>query len=169
MPVSEIHHVAMIVSDLERSTAFYEEGLGWRRTLSASVSGDDFELSLGLPGGASARVQYLQGPSQIGQLELIQWDQPHEGQQRTSPFQLGPLLLSFQVPQGEIEPIYERFKALKAECIARPLRVRLENYGYITAFAIRDPDGILIEFVALPTREEILAFRADGESGNADG
>ena len=27
MPVSEIHHVAMIVSDLERSAAFYEQGL----------------------------------------------------------------------------------------------------------------------------------------------
>jgi catechol 2,3-dioxygenase-like lactoylglutathione lyase family enzyme len=163
MPVSEIHHVAMIVSDLERSTAFYQQGLGWRPTLSASVSGDDFELSLGLPPGASARVQYLQGPSQIGQLELIQWDQPHDGQQRTTPFQLGPLLLSFQVPQDEIPELYERFRALDAECIAEPLRVRLENYGFITAFAIRDPDGIMVEFVALPTREEILAFRAGDE------
>ena len=164
MGVSEIHHVAMIVSDLERSTAFYEQGLGWRRTLSASVEGDDFELSLGLPKGASARVQYLQGPSQIGQLELIQWDQPHDGQQRTTPFQLGPLLLSFQVPLDEVQEIYERFRALDAECIAEPLRVRLENYGYITAFAIRDPDGIMTEFVALPSREDILAFRA-GEEG----
>ena len=164
MSISEIHHVAVIVSDLERSTAFYEQGLGWRRTLSASVSGDDFEVSLGLPKGASARVQYLQGPSQIGQLELIQWDQPHDGQQRTTPFQLGPLLLSFQVPRDQVHEIYERFRALDAECIAEPLRVRLENYGHITAFAIRDPDGIMTEFVALPSREEILAFRT-GEEG----
>jgi len=165
MPVSEIHHVAMIVSDLERSAAFYEQGLGWRRTLSASVDGDDFERSLGLPPGSSAKVQYLQGPTQIGQLELIQWDQPHDGQQRTTPYQLGPLLLSFQVPVEEIQELYERFQALDAECIAEPLRVRLENYGYITAFAIRDPDGIMSEFVALPSREEILAFRAgEGEA-----
>ena len=159
MPISEIHHVAMIVSDLERSAAFYEQGLGWRRTLSAAVSGPDFELSLGLPEGASAQVQYLQGPSQIGQLELIQWDQPHTGQQRTGPFQLGPLLLSFEIPAAEIEDAYERFLALGAEHIARPLRVRLENFGYIVAFAVRDPDGNMIELVALPTREEILAFR----------
>ncbi len=163
MPVSEIHHVAMIVSDLERSAAFYEQGLGWRRTLSAAVSGDDFEISLGLPPGSAARVQYLQGPSQIGQLELIQWEQPHEGQQRSSPYQLGPLLLSFQVPENEIRPIYDRFRSLDAECISEPLRVRLENYGYITAFAIRDPDGIMVELVALPSREEILAFRAGAE------
>jgi catechol 2,3-dioxygenase-like lactoylglutathione lyase family enzyme len=163
MPVSEIHHIPMIVSDIERSAAFYEQGLGWRRTLSSTASGPDFEKSLGLPPGTSARVQYLQGPSQIGQIELIQWDQPHEGQQRRSPFQLGPLLLSFQVPQDEIQELYERFLAMGAECIAEPLRMRLENYGYLTAFAIRDPDGIMSEFVALPTREQILAFREGNE------
>lgn len=159
MPVSEIHHVAMIVSDLERSAAFYEQGLGWRRTLQASVSGPDFERSLGLPAGASANVQYLQGPTRIGQLELIQWDQPHAGQQRTSPFQLGALLLSFEIPADEIEEAYERFLALGAEHIERPLSVRLENFGTIVAFAVRDPDGNMIELVSLPSREEILAFR----------
>lgn len=160
MPVGEIHHVATIVSSLERSTAFYEEGLGWRRTLSSAVSGHDFERSLGLPEGASVRVQYLQGPSQIGQLELIEWDRPHEGQQRTSPFQLGPWVLSFQVPLDEVEETYERFRALGAEIVSEPMRVRLENYGFITAFSLRDPDGTMLELVALPTREEILAFRS---------
>lgn len=163
MPVSEIHHVAMIVSDLERSAAFYEQGLGWRRTLSSTASGADFERSLGLPPGSSASVQYLQGPSQLGQIELIQWDQPHEGQPRTSPRHLGPLLLSFQVPQGEIHEVHKRFREMGAECIAEPLRLRLENYGYITAFAVRDPDGVISEFVALPSREEILSFRVGDE------
>jgi catechol 2,3-dioxygenase-like lactoylglutathione lyase family enzyme len=163
MPVSEIHHVAMIVSDLERAASFYEQGLGWRRTLRSTAGGADFERSLGLPAGSTARVQYLQGPSQLGQLELIEWDQPHDGQPRTSARHLGPLLLSFQVPKEEIDEVYERFLAMGAECIAKPLRMRLENYGYLTAFAVRDPDGNLSEFVALPTREEILAFRAGEE------
>jgi hypothetical protein len=40
--------------------------------------------------------------------------------------------------------------------------VLLENYGYIHAFAARDLDGNLMEFVSLPSREEILEFRNNG-------
>ena len=41
-----------------------------------------------------------------------------------------------------------------------PSRSVLDNYGPIEVFIVEDPDGMLIEFVALPSREEIKAFRA---------
>lgn len=160
MPVSEVHHVAMIVSDCERSATFYEQGLGYRRTLAAPVGGDGLSSSLGLPEGTSGRIQYLQGPSRIGQLELIEWDGPTGAPPRSEHRQLGPFLLSFQVPAGELEELHDRLVSLGAETVRRPMRVELENYGSITAFAARDPDGILLEFVALPSRDEILAFRS---------
>ena len=68
------------------------------------------------------------------------------------------------MPKDEIQEVYERFRAMGADCIAEPLRMRLENYGYLVAFAARDPDGIVSEFVALPSREEIVAFRAGEEA-----
>jgi catechol 2,3-dioxygenase-like lactoylglutathione lyase family enzyme len=159
MPVSEVHHVAMIVSDCERSSAFYEEGLGYRRTLAAPVGGVGLSDSLGIPRGTSGRIQYLQGPSRIGQLELIEWDGAPGPPPRSEHRQLGPFLLSFEVPEEELEALHDRLVALGAESVRRPMRVELENYGYITAFAARDPDGIMLEFVALPSREEIRAFR----------
>lgn len=159
MPVSEVHHVAMIVSDLERSAAFYEQGLGYRRTLSAPVGGETLERSLGLPAGTAGRIQYLQGPTQIGQLELIEWNGDPGPQPRTGHRELGAFLLSFSVPADELEELHDRLEELGATMVERPITSTLENYGNIAAFAAYDPDGNLLEFVSLPTREEIKAFR----------
>lgn len=159
MPVSEVHHVAMTVSDVDRAADFYEKALGYRRTLRSDVGGPGIEVSLGLPEGTTGKVQYLQGPSRIGQLELIEWNGEATRTATAGHLELGTFLLSFQVPAEEMDEVYERVSSLGAECLTRPNRVLLENYGYITAFACRDLDGNLLEFVALPTREEILAYR----------
>lgn len=160
MPVSEVHHVAVTVSDLERAATFYEKGLGYRRTLSAAVGGREMTDSLGLPEGTHGRIQYLQGPSMVGQLELIEWDGPPGHQPRTGHRELGAFLLSFQVPQNELDELHDRLEGLGGRCVDRPRRVLLENYGYLHAFAATDPDGNLLEFVSLPSREEIHAYRA---------
>jgi lactoylglutathione lyase len=166
MPVSEVHHVAMTVSDLERSATFYEQGLGYRRTLRAEVKGADIERSLELPPGTVGQVQYLQGPSQIGQLELIEWS-TGEGRPPAKDHAIyGPFLLSFQVPKPELREVLDRLVALGGTPLSEPIRSELQNYGPIDAVALRDPDGVLLELVALPTREEIVAFRAaDGAAG----
>lgn len=157
--------MAIIVADIERSAQFYEQALGYRRTLSATIGGEGLEESLHLPAGVTGRIQYLQGATQLGQIELIQWDRESgEGEapahRRASHNTLGAFLLSFQVPREELGELYERFLSLGAECLTAPKRKLLSNYGWIEAFAARDPDGNLMEFVSLPTREEIKAFRA---------
>lgn len=164
MPVSEVHHVAVTVSDVDRAADFYEKALGYRRTLRAEVGGPGIEVSLGLPTGTTGRVQYLQGPSQIGQLELIEWNGTPVRTATGGHLELGTFLLSFAVPLDEMDELYERLVSLGAQCLSRPNRVLLDNYGHITAFAARDLDGNLLEFVALPTREEILARRREGGS-----
>lgn len=165
VPVSEVHHVALIVSDLERSATFYEQGLGYRRTLAAPVGGETLERSLGLPAGTNGRIQYLQGPSQIGQLELIEWTEPPGPQPRTGHRELGAFLLSFAVPAEELDELHARLESLGAQMVERPITSTLDNYGDISAFAAYDPDGNLLEFVALPTREQILSFRKSQAAG----
>lgn len=159
MPVSEVHHVAMTVSDVDKAADFYEKALGYTKTLRSDVGGPGIEVSLGLPEGTTGKVQYLQGPSQIGQLELIEWNGVKQRTATAGHLELGTFLLSFQVPVDEIGEVHQRFVDLGAEVLGEPNRVLLENYGYITAFAARDLDGNLLELVSLPTREEILAFR----------
>ncbi|WP_422751976.1 VOC family protein [Micromonospora sp. WMMD708] len=159
MPVSEVHHVAMTVSDVDRAADFYERALGYRRTLRTEVGGPGIEVSLGLPAGTTGRVQYLQGPSRVGQLELIEWNGVKTRTATAGHLELGTFLLSFEVPRDELDDLHRRLTELGAQCLSAPNRVLLDNYGYITAFAARDLDGNLLEFVSLPSREEILARR----------
>ncbi|MEV6708751.1 VOC family protein [Micromonospora wenchangensis] len=159
MPVSEVHHVAMTVSDVDRAADFYERALGYRRTLRTDVGGPGIEVSLGLPAGTTGRVQYLQGPSRVGQLELIEWNGVKTRTATAGHLELGTFLLSFEVPLDELDDLHRRLTKLGAQCLSAPNRVLLDNYGYITAFAARDLDGNLLEFVSLPSREEILARR----------
>ncbi|MEV5820124.1 VOC family protein [Micromonospora harpali] len=162
MPVSEVHHVAITVSDVDRAADFYERALGYRRTLRTDVGGPGIEVSLGLPAGTTGKVQYLQGPSRVGQLELIEWNGATTRTATGGHLELGPFLLSFEVPLDEIHELHQRLVDLGADCLTTPNRVLLENYGHITAFAARDLDGNLLEFVSLPSREEILARRREG-------
>ncbi|WP_433222143.1 VOC family protein [Dactylosporangium sp. CS-047395] len=154
----------MTVSDVERAADFYERALGYRRTLRSDVGGPGIEDSLGLPAGTTGKVQYMQGPTRVGQLELIEWNGTKTRTATAGHLELGTFLLSFEVPVDEIEELHQRIADLGAEMLGKPNRVLLENYGYITAFACRDLDGNLLEFVSLPSREEILAYRAGNGS-----
>ncbi|WP_235735321.1 VOC family protein [Nocardioides alcanivorans] len=165
MPVSEVHHVAMTVSDVEKASEFYEKALGYRKTLRTDVGGPEVETSLGLPAGTTGRVQYLQGPSKVGQLELIEWNGVKRRTASAGHLELGTFLLSFEVPRDELSEVYDRVIEHGGECLTPPNEVMLPDYGFIHAFAARDLDGNLLEFVSLPTREEILALRAR-EAGN---
>jgi len=159
-----IHHVALPVADLERALGFYTETLGLRATLRMRIGGAPFERLLRLPPGTTGEVAFVQGPERIGQIELIEWSLPGgarppepapQGRAATSP------LLSFSVA----EPLSEwhaRLTAAGARCWSLPVDVTLPGYGPIQAFLAEDPDGHLVELIALPSDEQVRAFRDRG-------
>lgn len=162
MSVSEIHHAAITVSDLEASAAFYQQVLGFRRTLEMPIIDPDTMETMGLPRGATGQSLYLQGPTRIGQLELIQWSEPPANGERTRrPPSPGVFLLSFETTAEEIDRIHAEIDPAKVTVNCPPRRSILENYGEITVMIVEDPDGLMVELVALPTREQIMAFRAE--------
>lgn len=161
MSVSEIHHVAIPVTDLQRSVAFYEHVLGYRATLRMNLGGEELEDFLAVPRGTTGRSVFMQGPSRLGQVELIEWtDGTNEGTRPAGMKDLGGFIMSFEVQEGDtIEERYRRVREVGGEFLSEPQAVELENYGVIRSFVCKDPDGYLIEFVRLPTRAEILAYR----------
>lgn len=163
MSVSEIHHVALPVTSLDQSVAFYQRVLGYRATLRMNLEGADLEKFLAVPPGAKGRSVFLQGPSQMGQIELIEWnDGLTPGTRPRGMKDLGGFLMSFQIEEGDtIGDQYRRAEEAGAEFLSEPLEIELKNYGVIRSFVAKDPDGHLLEFVALPTRAEILANRKD--------
>lgn len=160
--VSEIHHVAVSVRDLERSIPFYRDGVGLRKTLDMRVGNDTMPQRLRVPVGTTGRAVYFQGPTRIGQVELIQWDVPATPAQwrPKRPGDPGVFSLSFHVEKQEMFEIYRRLLDMGVDCYHPPAVSVLENYGPVSMFMCEDPDGIQVEFINLPNREEILAFRA---------
>ena len=160
----EVHHVAFSVRDLKASKHFYGEVVGLKETLNAEVGGADIEASLRLARGMKGQVAYFQGPTQIGQIELIEWTpgatNPTPPKRPGDP---GVFLLSIAVSKFELDELWERMQRLEVPVYSPPTRSVLENYGPIDVFIVEDPDGVMIEFVALPTREQIKAFRAGAQ------
>ena len=55
MKISEIDHAAVIVSDIEKSLAFYEEVLGFEKMFDLPLGGKSFENLLQLEQGTRLR------------------------------------------------------------------------------------------------------------------
>ncbi len=168
MAFSEVHHVALTVSDMDRSLAFYCELLGFRKTLDMQLSGASFEKLFRLQPGSSARSVILQqGKSQVGELELLVFQGP--GLKKPSgpkrPGDPGLLMLSFEVRQESLQAVAQRLKARDVPFFCDPVDLDLPGYGPIKSLMVEDPDGALVELVELPPREAVLKVRAD-KSGN---
>ena len=157
----EVHHVALSVRDLEASKRFYGAAVGLRETLNTEVGGSEIEASLGLRSGTRGRVAYFQGPTQLGQIELIEWQPPVDHSSKPKrPGEPGVFLLSIAVSKDELTEAWRRMQRMDVPVFSAPTRSILDNYGPIETFIVEDPDGVMIEFVALPTREQIKACRA---------
>ncbi len=156
----EIHHVALSVQNLNASRRFYGQALGLKETLNTVVSGSAVERSLKLLPGTTGNVTYFQGPTQLGQIELIEW-RPTTGDVTgpKRPGDPGVFLLSIEGNKEELEAIWKRMKKMEIPVYSPPEEFVLENYGPINAFIVEDPDGTLIELVTLPSKEQIKAFR----------
>jgi catechol 2,3-dioxygenase-like lactoylglutathione lyase family enzyme len=167
--VGEIHHVALSVRDLEKSMEFYRDGLGLRKTLDMPVGNPTTWKTLRLPEGTTGRSVFLQGPTRIGQIELIQWDLPVPADSAPKrPGNPGICSLSFGASHADIHAVYERLIGMGVECYSEPTTNILTNYGPVTLFFALDPDGNDVEVIALPTDEEVKAFRARTMDSNDD-
>jgi catechol 2,3-dioxygenase-like lactoylglutathione lyase family enzyme len=158
--VRELNHVALSVRDLETSLRFYVDGLGMRKTLEKPVS-DLVWRVLRLPEGTTAMSVFVQGPTAVGQLELVQWDLPvPEDTRPKRPGDPGLGILSFPVAKDDLRVVHDRLVAMGYECYSEPFTNIIKNYGPVSLFACEDPDGNQVELISMPTRDEVRAFRA---------
>jgi catechol 2,3-dioxygenase-like lactoylglutathione lyase family enzyme len=161
MSITPLHHVVLSVTDMERSLAFYGDVLGFRPNLQSPVEG--YEGYLHMPAGSTGRMAMLAAGDErsLGMIELIQWDVPGgvEPKPPKRPGDPGVFMLALEVHDEKLTDVVARWDGLDVMQWSPITPVNLDGYPEFSTMIIEDPDGLLIELIELPSRDEIRAFR----------
>lgn len=159
MGVSPIHHVSISVASLEKSIYFYRDLLKMKVTLEAEVSDDAHIEYLRLEAGTVGKVAMLQVGPPMGAVQLIEWTNKKPQRSPNRPGNPGVFLLAFELKDESINELLVRLKAHGIQPWSAIVSSVIPNYGPIRTVVVEDPDGIMIEFLELPTQETIALHR----------
>ncbi len=143
-----VNHVNIVVSDMERSLAFYVGLLGLRATFEIELEGAWIEQVTGLA-GVGARCVFCQPPGGGARFELLEYRHPEGGSRRAAdsvPNTGGLRHVAFEVDDVAAE--YERLTAAGVRFVSPPVTVPFGVAGAVRkrlCYAL-DPDGVLVEF-----------------------
>jgi lactoylglutathione lyase len=142
MPVAlqSFSHVGVCVSDLEQSTSFYTEVLGFRVLFSADFS-DELTATMEADGGFTSRML---GRDDV-RIELLHWhDREVSGDgQRRAMTARGVTHLAFRV-----ETVDDLFEAAQQHGGAAHRSTQTDLGGGVQVVYLTDPDGVRIECMA---------------------
>jgi glyoxylase I family protein len=143
MGIRRFSHVGVCVSDLDRSLAFYRDGLGFREVGRLDVAGDATETLLQVEDVDLCAV-FLERDGV--RLELLYYRSPaHRGAGEPRPMNaLGLTHLSLRV--DDLGALVDSLESAGAR-VLRATRVRNEELASDAIF-VTDPDGTRIELVS---------------------
>jgi len=148
MKLSEVAHVGITVSNLDRSLAFYRDLLEGEVVIDTRVVSEGLAEVVAVPGSALHLVLVQLGNTVI---ELIQYDQAAGKSHSIGNNDVGAMHVAF--PVDNIQATYEKLSAQGVEFNAPPYTFTSADSEAIVGITIayfRDPDGIQLEFVQLP-------------------
>lgn len=140
---TRIGQIALSVADIEKSISFYRDVIGLRyATRTDTFKGERPEKVQGIPGVASLTAWFVDDRDLL-QLELFQFLTPQtkDFAGKRNPWDVGYSRIAFEV--NDVAAFREHCLAKRADAVS-PL-VEIDGRP---AFAMRDPDGILIEIEA---------------------
>lgn len=161
--LSHIFNSTQIVSDFDRSRAFYEEILGFKVYLEhEGPSPAPGPNVLGLPHNLAAEVSrrvVILSPdgTNSGSVELISFEGlvGADFADRAAPPSLGILALRF--PVADLEGYRRQIADRGCVPVSGPARVEIEPYGAVDVMAVRAPEGARLEFFEPSNAAEGLA------------
>lgn len=145
--ISEIAHVGVTVSDIDRSIGFYRDTVGLEYLGRAVMQGESADRLFGTR-DCCVDVAYLRrGRVECPPLELIHFRGTDAGNGTAELQRRSISEICFAT--DDIWSEYDRMRALGVEFISepQPFDFTEEGFGRSLAVYFRDPDGIIMELV----------------------
>jgi catechol 2,3-dioxygenase-like lactoylglutathione lyase family enzyme len=163
--VRSIFHLNINCSDLERSIEFYET-LGFTKVFAFDFAGEadvSYE-GMGVSGDIEHRgpcVMFLGDDPYQTRLDLMQWVRPASApHEPSSPTDLG--VPRFAMWTKNIDALFAHLTAHGIEALSPPVGPFPER-AIERVLYIRDPDGLIVEFIEFTPRGRTL-YQETGES-----
>jgi glyoxylase I family protein len=145
--ITILDHLAVTVSDMDRSLAFYRDLLGMLEVERHLLDGDTISRMAG-KSGVVLHVVRLAAPDTPGVLlDLQQYIAPEGGVSRP---QLGDVAQAhFCFGVANLAAAYRDLKDRGVEFVSDPVQFDLE-WGIVHVVFLKDPDGFVIELMQVP-------------------
>lgn len=151
-----VNHLNIVVSDMERSLAFYVNLLGMRITFETELTGEWIDTVVGLK-GAFARCVFVQPTGGGCRIELLEYKTPLGSSAgiNTIANTLGLRHLALDV--DNLDATYERLTAAGVPAISSPVTVpfRIVDGIQKRLCYLQDPDGVIVEICEHLTVKDI--------------
>jgi catechol 2,3-dioxygenase-like lactoylglutathione lyase family enzyme len=138
----QIHHVAIIVKDIENSIKFYRDVLGLPLLYTTSIKGEEVSKGVGLKNVDLRTAMFKVGDTL---LEITAYLNPKGRLQDRLPCDVGQMHLAFKVKN--LRKLYEDLKNKGVEFNTPPNIVKEGPMkGWVWVY-FKDPDGAVLELV----------------------
>jgi catechol 2,3-dioxygenase-like lactoylglutathione lyase family enzyme len=151
--VKGLDHIAVTVSDMERSLAFYRDIMGFEVAEKHRLEGEGISQMAGKPDVVMqvVRLKSPEGPGIL--LDLQQYIQPKG---TASNAELGMSNHShFCYGVADLPSTYRDLKAKGVKFISAPVTFDLGedwDYGALQVVFLKDPDGFILELLQMPEK-----------------
>ena len=147
--ISQVMHIGVTVSDMDRSLAFYRDTLGLAFQGELLMEGAETERLFGNRKGCRARVAYLNGGDELmaPPVELIQFLSEEAALQDSDLFRTSISEICFVTDDMQKE--YERLLQQGVVFLSEPqmFDFTASGFGKSKAVYFKDPDGVILELM----------------------
>ncbi len=147
--INGVHHVCVIVSNMEKSLKFYRDILGMKESMNLKFDADP--VMMDLP-GTMPKQHLVMLSAGNANVELIQYIEPVGKPDNRRPCDFANMHICFQV--NDIKKVYREALAKGVDTFHKEPDFiddsggPLKGYGYVY---FRGPDNEILEFMQVPT------------------
>lgn len=143
MPMKNIRHTGIVVTNMDKSLEFYRDIMGLKPVVDFVEKGE-FIATISNAKGINLRMVKLTAEDG-GMIELLQYISHPQGERGDNKlYEIGPTHVAFTV--DDVDATYAQWSAKGVRCNSKPV---VSPDGKAKLFFCQDPDGTFVEIVQM--------------------